>query len=427
MKNFRKKLNQLIILGVALLLIGTISCTSDDAEPQGAGEFALITSSTNADGSSRAFFLQRASVDITEDIDNSNATELDPGTAAMVHAFNGAIYFSDYSNGKIDRWSISETNSSALEGEMNVSELGFQGNTAFRNAEQAFVGGVSTDLIIFNPTTMQKTGKIDISSVSNIGKSTDFPAPGGTVAVEGVTEIIIRDNFLYAALMPLADLATFEPADSKCTIIIIDLDKVDVASQDNSSAIVKRIADDRGSPTGAWGSGGGNSFMQIDENNDLYVLCHNQWAGLRAVFNKPACILKIASGTTEFDTNYYFDVETVAEGNGNPVMNFEYYGNGKFLAAVQDPSAIDPDNSFSYFLDPVYRWWSFDLYNKTATNISRNYTRGAVAAVSYFENGFGYVPFQDTGINYVLKVNLSTLESSKQFGTSGLPALYSLK
>lgn len=402
----------------------------DDPQDSVDADFALITTVTNADGQTRAFYLQNASInDDVSEKDNSEATELSAATGAMVHTYEGNVYFSDYANGKMDKWSIDGDNNSEKLGTMDLSELIFQGNTAFKDATTAYVGGMSTDIVIFNPTTMQKTGKIDFSSFSNIGTVTDFPSEGASVQAESVAEIIIRDNYLYAALFPLSDAATFAPGMSGCPILVVDLDLVDVSSSDNSGAIVKKIYDERGSATGAWGSGTGASFMNIDENNDIYVLCHNTWANYRSVFDKPACVLKIASGSTDFDEDYYYDLETVAKGSGNAVMNMNYYGNGKFLAAVLDPSAIDPDNPFSYYVDPIYQWYSFDLYNPTASAqlASENYTVGAVAAASIFQDGFGYIPFQDNSDSYVLRIDLETFEDTRYFDTQGVPCLFDLK
>jgi hypothetical protein len=427
-----KKQLRYIWMAIMLPVFLLIACEDDPdtiptPQPETFGEFAMVTTTLNADGQTRGFYLQRVSVDNTQTVDNSDATELSAATAAMTHAFDGHIYFSDYAIGIMEKWSIDETNNTTLEGSMNLSELTFQGNAAFRDESTAFVGGISTDIIIFNPTTMQKTGTIDISTLLNIGEVTNFPAPGSSVVAEPVTEIIIRDNLLFASLMPLSDLATQSPGSPSCSIVIIDLDQVDVNAQGNTDAIVKRITDDRGSATGAWGSGGGSPFMQIDERGDIYVLCHNSWSLWRAAFDKPAAMLRIPNGSTEFDPNYYFDLESAARGTGSPVMNFEYYGDGKFLAAAQDPSAINPDEPFSAFIDPIYQWWSFDLYNQTATLVAEEYTRAAVAAVSYFEDGNAYVPFEAAGAFFVMKVDLSTLETSKQFNTVGTPHLFSLE
>lgn len=414
------------LLAVCSLFTG---CNNNDDEPEVVvpGEFGMITSVINPNGRSRAFYLQRVSVDSTGMIDNSNATELDPQTSAMIHGFDGSLYFSDYRKSELIRWDIDESNNVTRAGEMSFAELNSQGNAAFRDESTAFIGGMSNTIIIFNPSTMEKTGTIDFSAVSKVGDPTDFPVAGGTYAVDAVSEIIVRDNFLYAALMPLSDASSFDPAEIGCSIIIVDLEMLDPNAIGNESAVVERIYDERGSSTGAWGSGGGNPFMQIDENNDLYVLCHNFWANpsLRSYF-KPACILKIANGETNFDPDYYFDLESVSAGNGNGIVNFEYYGNGKFLAAVQDPTAVDPDNASSYFQDPIYQWWSFDLNAKSAAIVNETYTRGASAAVSYFENGFGYIPFEADGKNFVMRVDLNTLETKRHFETVGLSQLYNL-
>lgn len=431
MKNEFFKITKRKVLLYGVFILGVLfSCSEDDPEAVVLGEFAMITSIQNEDGRNRAFFLQRVSVDSTGSVDNSRATELHPKTGAMIHSYKGSIYFSDYANGLMTKWNIDQSNNAGKAGEISLKELRYQGNTTFKDDSTAFIGGLSTSIIIFNPTTMTKTGTIDFSAVSKLGKPTDFPVKGGTYVGESVSEIIIRDNYLYAALMPASSLegGNFQPAEIGCSIIVIDLDKVTTNEVGNKDAVIKRIYDERGSSTGAWGSGGGNYFMQKDENNDIYMLCHNFWANpfLRKNF-KSACILKIANGETDFDKDYYFDVETVSKGKGNGVMNMEYYGNGKFLAAVQDPSAVDPKNPYSYFVDPIFQWWSFDLYSKTAKIVTKEYTKGAVAAVSYFEDGSGYIPFESKGENFVMKVNLETLETTKHFETTGLPQLYSLQ
>ena len=433
MKFTKINLFQRVWIAVAILALMLMGCEKDkeDNNPvpdKGLGEYAMVTTKTNLDGRTRAFYLQRVSVDNTESVDNSGSTQLSGATGAMMHSFGGHIYFSDYMNGKMEKWSIDTSNNATMEGSLNLAELTFQGNTTFKDANTAFVGGLSTNIVIFNPTTMQKTGTIDISSISKIGTVTDFPQADATIIAESVAEMVIRDNLLFAALMPLSSLENGQtPGDKGCPIVVIDLSKVDINAEGNTDAVVKRIYDDRGSATGAWGSGGGSGFMRLDEKGDIYMLCHNTWSGFRAAFDKPACILKIAAGTTDFDQNYYFDLESAARGNGSPVMNLEYYGNGKFLGGAQDPTALDPENPWSGYMDPVWQWWSFDLYNQTAELVTEEYTRAAIASVTHFENGFGYVPFEANGENFVMKVDLNTLESTKQFNTVGTPHLFSLQ
>jgi len=98
----------------------------------------MITTTFNTDGQTRAYYLQRVSVDNNETLDNSDATELAAATGAMMHSFDGHIYFSDYFIGKMEKWSIDTANNTTMIADMNLSELTFQGNTAFKDANTAF-------------------------------------------------------------------------------------------------------------------------------------------------------------------------------------------------------------------------------------------------------------------------------------------------
>ncbi|MDX6189694.1 DUF4374 domain-containing protein [Flavobacterium sp. Fl-318] len=412
-------------------LLALSSCSSNDDKTESttdtSANYALITRPQNADGRSFAAYMQKMdSPDVTGTINNANAHEISASHSGGVYEFKKAVYVNDYQNGLITRWTLSNGNLGQKTGSISVPELGFQGNISFKDENTAYIGG-SGKIVIFNPTTMVKTGVIDCSSLSRVGKVTNFPTAGATIKAEGVTEIIINGNFMYAALYAMYDFNTFTPATTTCDILVIDLTKVNNSAAGNSAALVKVITDDRGSFTGAWNTGGGVYYMNRTENGDIYVLCHNVFGGARSAIGKPACLLRIKSGATAFDTNYYFDLETVSQGNGNPVTNFEYYGNGKFLATVLDPTKLDPNNPYSYNTDPVFRWWSFDLNAKTAKKLDDEYTNSGKVARCYFANGYAYVPFANKTTNYINKINLNDFSKTKAVTTTGISHILGLK
>lgn len=415
---------------MTLLAIGISSCENDDPEPipsEDSAKYALVTRVANADQTA-AFYLQSvASMETNGTIDNKNAEEVVSASGVGAYAFDNHVYINDYVGSKIEKWSLSAENEANLVGSINVTEQAYQGNIYFKDSESAFVGGSSNPSIaIFNPSTMQKTGKIDFSEWSRLGEVTNYPEDGATINIETVTEIAGSGQYMYAAIAYVADFNSYTPADSDCAIMVIDMTKVDVNSTDNSDAIVSIIYDDRASFTGSWNSGGGSYFMHTDNNGDVYLLCHNLWGNQRATFGKPASVLRIKSGTTKFDPDYYFDLETASKGIGNPVLNFEYYGDGKFLAAAQDPSAIDLNNPWSYYIDPIFQWWSFDLQTQTAVLVTDQYTKGALAAKCLFEDGVAYVPFENNEESYLMKVDLATMTTSKTFNTAGTPVVLGL-
>lgn len=407
------------------------SCNNDDDDSNGPinngqAKYALITRPQNSDGMSFSAYMQKIdSPEVTGTIDNSKSHEISASHSGGVYGFNQAVYVNDYKNGLISRWTLSGGNVGEKAGSIVVPELGFQGNIAFKDEKTAYIGG-SGKIVIFNPTTMVKTGVIDWSSLSRAGEVTNFPTTGATIQGDGVTEIIISGNYMYAALYYMNDFNSFTPATATCDILVIDLTKVNNSSSNNSEALVGITTDTRGSFTGAWNTGGGVYYMNKTENGDVYVLCHNVFGSARAITGKPSSLLRIKSGATSFDPDYYFDLEAVAQGNGNPVTNFEYYGNGKFLATVLDPSQLDPSNPYSYNTDPVFRWWSFDLNTKTAKKLDDEYTNGGKVAKCYFENGYAYVPFSNKTSNYINKINLSDLSKTKTITTTGMAHILGL-
>lgn len=428
-----KLTNKLIALTLILLVFSSCSNEEDATENKptttktGSAKFSLITRPQNSDGSTFSGYMQKIeSPDVTGTIDNADAHEISASHLGGIYEFNKAVYVNDYDNKAISRWTLSDDNVGTGSGNLSVAELGFQGNIAFKDENTAYVGGVGK-ILIFNPTTMVKTGIIDWSSLSRAGEVTDFPTAGATIQVDGISEIIINGNYLYAALYYMNNVNTFTPATATCDILVIDLTKVDNSSSDNSDALVNIITDTRGSFTGAWNTGGGVYYMNKAENGDIYVLCHNVFGGARQIMGKPSCVLRIKNGATAFDPDYYFDLESASQGDGNPVTNFEYYGNGKFLATVLDPSKLDSNNPYSYNTDPVFRWWSFDLNTKTATKLFDEYTIAGKAAKCYFTDTNAYIPFSNKNENYINKVDLSNFSNnSKTVTTTGLAHILSL-
>lgn len=425
MKNMNK-----LLLSIFALAVFT-SCSNDDKdngqENDGSASLALITRPQNTDGSSFAAYMQKIeSADVTGTISNTSAHEISASHSGGVYEFNKAVYVNDYRNALITRWTLSNENIGAKTGSINVPELGFQGNIYFKDENTAYIGG-SGKITIFNPTTMVKTGVIDWSSLSKAGQVSDFPTLGAIIQADGVSEIIINGNYMYAALYYMNDFNAFTPASASCSILVIDLTKVSSTSSSNKEALVGIITDTRGSFSGAWNTGGGVYYMNKTENGDIYVLCHNVFGGARTSIGKPACLLRIKNGAVTFDSDYYFDLETASQGNGNPVTNFEYYGNGKFLATVLDPSKIDPNNPYSYNTDAVFRWWSFDLNTKTASKLDDEYTISGKAAKCYFENGYAYVPFATKTSNYINKIKLSDFSKTKTITTTGMAHILKLK
>jgi hypothetical protein len=180
---------------------------------------------------------------------------------------------------------------------------------------------------------------------------------------------------------------------------------------------IKIIEDDRTSNIGVNGTTTG--LIQAD-NGDLYSFSSGSYlGGFLPVTTKPSGILRIKNGTTEFDDQYFFDVENAE--NGGIMFWFDYAGNGKALARLLTED-VDPadDPNFEYY------WGAFgrtmfnqklvviDLENQTITPVenvplhAKRYT-----SPLYVEDGMAYVSIETANDAYVYDVDIENATAEK--------------
>lgn len=415
---------------LCMLFLVFISCSNDeDPNPnEDVNNYALFSFVQGGSYNFNYYLQPIKSLDAATSYDNRNAIEIVSETTTGVYDFGDDFYTNVYAAPEnITKWSYNEDSKKFKNaGSISTVEYGYAGNPCFKNESTAFVGSPSSKrILIFNPSTMTKTGAIDMSSFSRVGEVTDYPETGNAINLEAPTEMIIRGDYLFIGYFLLNTAEPYTPSTLTADMLVIDLTKVDANSTDNSEAIVKWISSDKGVGLGSWNSGFGAKFMTVDEQNDIYVLAHNFWGGVNT--GKPNCILRIKDGETEFDDDYYFDLETVSRGLGNPVLNLEYTGNGTFFGTSNDPSAINPNDPLSYYQDPIAQWYKFNLYDKTAIKVSEEYTKGSLNAVTYSENGKIHIPYQSATEAHIKEVDVTTLESKKLFTTTGASIIMKIK
>lgn len=427
MKTNISKTGLLLIMGILF-----ISCSNDDdatkpITPKTENNYMLVTSVDAGGGSAYSYYIQpvKGLSDKTGYV-NADAIELFTNGYAGIYNHKNNIYVNQYvPDQNIFKWELNDDGSYKKTGTVNVAELSYQGNLIFKDDNTAFVGGVGNKIVILNPTTMEKTGFIDLTDISRVGEVTNYPKEGDKINLEVFTDLIIRDNVLFAAVGYISDFTSYTPASTTADFIAIDLNKVNVNGNNKSEVVINSTSSDKGAAVGGWNSGWGVPFMNIDEKGDLYIMCHNFWGATKT--GKNACMLRIKKGETKFDPNYYFDLESAAKGTGNPVVNFNYYKDGIFFGIANDISRVDPNNPWSYYIDDLAQWYKFDLYNKKATLVDAAYTKGVYAAKVHFESGKAYIPYQTKAKDYVIETDVNTLESKTIFTTEGAAEIIQLK
>ena len=152
----------------------------------------------------------------------------------------------------------------------------------------------------------------------------DTGTPGeGLVA--WATALVVRDGELFVPFHKMDDGGNFMTPDAdKAYVAIFDYPLTDGATP---KAIIE---DERTSNIGVNGS---TTSMIKTQTGDLYTMSNGTMAGgFYPASTKPSGILKIESGASEFDPNYFFNVETTA--NGGKLIWFDYIGDNKAIARV---------------------------------------------------------------------------------------------
>lgn len=120
----------------------------------------------------------------------------------------------------------------------------------------------------------------------------------------------------------------------------------------------KVITDDRTSFIGRYF----NSGLTVDEKGDIYAISSGVAMNNGSPSTtKPSAVTRIKKGTTEFDPDYYFDIEAATE--GYYITTNTYAGNGQFLVYMQPVAEKGP-----YATGKSYA--ILDVYEKTITWVS---------------------------------------------------------
>lgn len=183
----------------------------------------------------------------------------------------------------------------------------------------------------------------------------------------------------------------------------------------------KYITDTRMGPIGTYGRFKG---MVEDENGNLYGYSSASYANGFTTQSKPSGILRIKSGETEFDSNYFFNVEVAA---GGKINFFQYVGNGKAVAniVIDDSQLWGSYNTGS----EIHKLVVLDLVNKTSTDVTGVPLHGGFYGSPWLvENGKVYMTIVTPTDAHVYKIDVASATGTKGAEIQGreLKGIYNL-
>jgi hypothetical protein len=308
-------------------------------------------------------FLVAANSDQDMQIGNENGVEINTGLG--VHTYNGKFYTSGtytYGSSNIAKYRL-EGKIFTKEGEFSAGERGQAGSIMFVDDSKAYVPLLNQpELLIFNPTTMEITGSIDLSAYALGEGDTNPNASTG----------VIRDGKFFLGLAQFDTTSTVY-CQGGASVLVIDV---------ATDVIEKHIQDDRACMTG-WIL---KEDVFVDELGDIYV---NNMAAFGFYPDFKAGYLRIKAGETEFDPDYFFsitdlDLPEVPGGKVTWLWGGVYAGDGIVYGNLWVPalSSNPPD----YVNDKNFLAYKLDLRNQMVTAVDVPPTTGFSALQTMYDD-----------------------------------------
>lgn len=232
----------------------------------------------------------------------------------------------------------------------------------------------------------------------------DTGTPGeGTVGY--ATGLVVRDNLLYVPFHKLDDAGYFStPSPDTADIAIFDYPLTDDAEPK------KIISDNRTSHVGV--NGTTTSLIKTDSGN-MYTMSNGSVAaGFSPASTKPSAILRINKDETEFDANYFFNIEEATD--GGKIFWFNYIGGDKAIARIITDD-IDAAPWSAYSKDLItQKLVIIDLVSQTITDVadvplhSKRYSSPIEVM-----NGKVYVSIETATDAFVYEIDIDSATATK--------------
>jgi hypothetical protein len=169
------------------------------------------------------------------------------------------------------------------------------------------------------------------------------------------------------------------------------------------------ITDDRTSNIGV---NGATTGMIETENGDLYSFsCGASMAGFSPAATKPSGILRINSGSTEFDQNYFFNIEEAT--GGGKLFWFDYVGGNKAIGRILTHDNGAPWGAFGRetFNQKLV---IIDLVNQTVTDVANVPLHAKrYSSPLLVENGHAYVSIETADEAHVYRIDIENATGTK--------------
>lgn len=173
----------------------------------------------------------------------------------------------------------------------------------------------------------------------------------------------------------------------------------------------KVIKDTRTGPSGAFNTMSG---LFKTESGDLYAVSTSSIYNGYSQSTKPAGILKIAKGTSEFDPTYFFNTDTAP--NGGKIAHAIYIGGNKLFAAITTVPPTLPPVKEEMWSDANLTLAIVDLAAKTITRVANVPVHNGNSGRSFaalLDDGKVYSAIGVNGVVNIYETDIATATARK--------------
>ncbi|MFC2329001.1 YncE family protein [Prevotella nigrescens] len=362
----------LIAALVLLSLVGLTSCGKDspDFPPSTKSEVGFVHSVNIGENTYISLFKDLS----VSSLNTDNALVLPKG--AFTFVYKNKIYVTDtehlYKYIPKDGILVQEGNTMLFPSGAKATYI------TFLSEKKAYVSCLGLGKVwIIDPSSMTKTGEIDLSGYS-LGKLAGDNNPEPCAS-------IIRDGILYVTLCQLKSAYSCEKG---AHIALIDT---------KTDKPIKMISDPRATMASSM-TPAGDPF--VDEKGDIYFYCVAMFGyqpGVKEGF------LRIKKGEQDFDNSYCFtladvNLEGVKGNRTSYAYNKVYGGNGNVYGYLSIPGATS--NPPDYVHDKSFQAFEINLYNKTCKKMNFSGTVGWATSICKSGNNIIFGMSTDQGTGY---------------------------
>lgn len=403
-----KKVFTLSIFATCMALF-TISCTSDDDAIDNPGEsedfdpYVLSLAIQATDGSFSYYTVTY------DDIMSGTLTAEGQGIEQPGYYDFTMIDNTIYSIGGLD-----DDNVVAINKDEESQTLKLTGNVSFPNSLSDLVKADDNTLVSvtmsaasdvvtfrkFNPSTVAVLETVEIQASE---LTTTFgPAYSG---------MVVSGDHLFLSYY-VSDPNTYDtPSTDQAQVAVFSYPEL---------ALEKVITDDRVGPIGGFNT---KSGLVKDAAGNVYALSHSNPANGYSQSTRPSGVLKIKSGETTFDQDYFFDIENVSGGN---IVYSQFLENGKAFAEINTEDRA----SQARWSDGPLESAIVDFENQTVDFISGVPSHGGDGRrmAAFEEDNNFYITIPEDGGIYVYQINTQNLSVTKgaKVQASFIAGLYKL-